>query len=1356
MAVCLSGLTGPAAFDTVGEPATLSQRWRIWKDEFELFVAASGVADPTQQRALLLHSAGPGVREIFRSIPDETKGGTKDYKKAMDSLTDYFQLKKNIPKARQNFLALKPLPGERINNFVTRLSSLAEHCEYGEAKDDMTRDQVLAHIKEKNLKSKLYRIDDLTLSKLLEVVSQYHDQDALVLLPEEQINRVELTNTPINTPMKFQGRCYKCNRTGHMAKDCRCSRDHVCETCGRIGHFAVCCRYRQELNTNSSPKAGQGRTQTPTRRAGMQEKVRAVTQQQDSDEGENNVYYVFSTSARESPETLDLCINDKLTSVIVDSGASCNLMSENVFHSITGGVKALAACDRNVYAYAHSQPLELKGSSKLRVSVPQTNTSTIAEFYIVPGDAATLLGRKTSEMLAVLKVGIDVNSCTTTFEDTQSGDKKATLRAKFPNVFKGLGKLKGYQLRLHQDDSVVPVAQPLRRIPFSRRQKVTDKLKQLEELDVIEKVSGPTSWINPLVVVEKPNGDIRICLDMRQANRAILREKHPVPTVEETLQEISEAKVFSKLDLNMAFHQVELHADSRDITTFAAPDALYRYKRLFFGVNMATEKFQQLIWQILKDCPGAHNLHDDVRVVGRDQKEHDENLDRVMQKFEENGLTLNYDKCVIGAESMTYMGEVLTGDGLQVSKKRVEAIVSAPRPQNQSEVRSFLGSAQFCAKFVPGFSTISSPLWELTCTGKPWRWGTKEEGAFDQIKTLLTNAPVMAYFTQDAKTRLVTDASPVGLGAILEQEQPDGSYRPVYYASRKLSKVEGRYSQFEREALAVRWACQKFYLFLYGIAFEICTDHKPLVTVLSAKSTPPSARIERWLLYLQQFSYVVKHIAGKENPADALSRLPVDPPEDQDAIETREYACSIASEAVPAALTAREVERASEKDPTLQLVREAITSGDWSRLSGTMYKALAEELWVLGQLVLRGNRIIMPESLWKRTVKLAHEGHQGMVRTKARLRQKVWWPQMDKQIEHFIRACHSCQLVGPRSKPEPIRSTSLPEGPWTDIAVDLLEIPEGNHLLVVVDNYSRWPEVILLKKTDAAHVTKAMEGIFQTHGLPVTVRSDNGPPFSSAQFEGFLEYLGIAHQKGTPYWPQSNGEVERCNKTLLKIIRIANLEGRDWKKAVQDFLFHYRATPHTVTGLSPAELLMGRRLHDKLPRVTIPTDRISEAHWQQLLRERDARAKLRQKEYADTKRSAEYSDIEEGDEILLNKSRDNKLSPNFEPVPYTVINKRGSAVIIEDQEGNTKMRNTSHMKKLVQPNLYHETPGEQERSGPPTIEESKTAEPTPPTVPDLDPVLPSEANPNPSPPRPVRTRQAPTWMKDYVCSSACP
>ena len=489
-------------------------------------MTASGIDDPKQQRALLLHLAGPGVREIFRTIPEETKGDDKEYKKAMDSLTDYFKLKKNIPKARQNFLGARPAPGERINNFVTRLSSLSEHCEYGEEKDNMTRDQVLTHIKDKNLSLNYIGPRNLTLSKLLEVVSQYHDKNALILVQtEEDTNRVELVENQNSSVMKFHGRCWNCNKIGHLAKNCRCSRDHVCKSCGRLGHFAVCCRLQPEEASNKNHATSQRITSLQTKGGGRRAKVNAVSQ--------DDAFYVFTTSSGEALETLELRINDKIIDVIVDSGASCNIMSEHAFHSLTGGEAPLAGCNKNVYAYTHPQPLELKGSCMLRVTVPQTKMSAIAEFYVVPGQAATLLGHKTSEMLAILKVGINVNNCTTNTDCAQPLDNKAALRLKFPKAFEGLGKLKGYQLKLHQDDSVPPVAQPLRRIPFSRRQKGTAKLKQLEELDFIENVNGPTSWINPLVAVEKPNGDIRICLDMRQANRAMIREKHPVPTVEE-------------------------------------------------------------------------------------------------------------------------------------------------------------------------------------------------------------------------------------------------------------------------------------------------------------------------------------------------------------------------------------------------------------------------------------------------------------------------------------------------------------------------------------------------------------------------------------------------------------------------------------------------------------------------------------------------------------------------------------------------------------------------------------------------------------------------------------------------------
>jgi len=290
----------------------------------------------------------------------------------MDSLNDYFKLKKNIPKARQNFLGAAPAPGERINNFVTRLSSLTEHCEYGDEKDNLTRDQVLTHIKDKNLKSKLYRSEDLTLAKLLEIVCQYHDKDALILVhPEDQINRVELAEPKqTRSQMKFQSRCWNCNcnKIGHIAKDCRCSRDLVCESCGRLGHFAVCCRYQQEQASNMTRTTSYAKTPLQTRRGGRREKVHAVSHQAKGEESGDDAFYVFTASTSEGLETLELCRNDKLINVIVDSGASCNLMSEHVFHSLTGGKAPLAKCDKNVYAYTHSKPLDLKGSCMLRVS----------------------------------------------------------------------------------------------------------------------------------------------------------------------------------------------------------------------------------------------------------------------------------------------------------------------------------------------------------------------------------------------------------------------------------------------------------------------------------------------------------------------------------------------------------------------------------------------------------------------------------------------------------------------------------------------------------------------------------------------------------------------------------------------------------------------------------------------------------------------------------------------------------------------------------------------------------------------------------------------------------------------------
>ena len=385
MAVSLSGLPGLKPFDAVGEPATFAQRWLTWKEEFELFVIASGISDPTQMRALLLHLAGPKVRDIFKnSIPAATRGEAKDYKKAMDSLSDHFKVRKNAPMARQTFLAAKPTAGETINNFITRLQKLAEHCDYEGERDSQVRDRAISYIQDKNLKAKLYREETPTLSKLIKIVSQYHDKEALILIPESQVNQV-------SSDAKKGGKCWRCDKVGHFAKECRRSRDHKCGKCGNVGHFEVCCHFKQskerESSRSSSRSRGNSRRKQSSGRRGedqqSQRDVRQVSEQVNTGSSANSDdFYVFYTGDADDRNSLKLQIGDKIINVIINSGASCNLMSEEVFDIVTGGSVKLLECNRRVFAYASVEPLQLKGKCDLSVRIPQTKNSLEAEFYV--------------------------------------------------------------------------------------------------------------------------------------------------------------------------------------------------------------------------------------------------------------------------------------------------------------------------------------------------------------------------------------------------------------------------------------------------------------------------------------------------------------------------------------------------------------------------------------------------------------------------------------------------------------------------------------------------------------------------------------------------------------------------------------------------------------------------------------------------------------------------------------------------------------------------------------------------------------------------------------------------------------
>ena len=592
------------------------------------------------------------------------------------------------------------------------------------------------------------------------------------------------------------------------------------------------------------------------------------------------------------------------------------------------------------------------------------------------------------------------------------------------------------------DPEVTPVAQQPRRVPFALREKVTAKVEDLIAKDIVERVDGPTSWVSPVVVAPKSEGDIRLCVDMRKANQAIVRERIPIPTVDEVVENLNGSAVFLKLDLRLGFHQIELDEESRDITTFATHEGLFRYKRLSFGVNSAPEKYQQIIRQVVSDIEGVLNIADDLVVHGKGIEEHDQSLHKVLQRLEEKNLTLNPMKCEFRMDKVVFMGLLLSKYGIGPTEERVRAVLEAAQPTTPTEVRSFLGMVGFSARFIPNFATLPEPLRAISRQGVPFVWGKEQDASFKELKRQPASAPVLAYFDKDAHTRVIADASPVGLGAVLVQEK-NGDSRAVCYASRSLSQVERRYSQTEKEALAWVWACERFNLYLYGLqTFDLVTDHEALKVIYS-RGSKPSALIERWVLRLQPYNYKVCCVKSRDNIADALSRL-TKIPASRNSRYDDEYVRMVALESVPIALKIQEIEKVSADDEELQVVRGCLASGNWESALKS-YVCVRNELTFIGHVILRGTRIVIPEKLRQRVLRLAHEGHQGIVKMKERLRSKVWWPGVDKEAEHKCRECYGCQLVTKETIIPPVKTTRLPERPWQDLALDLLgPLPTGS------------------------------------------------------------------------------------------------------------------------------------------------------------------------------------------------------------------------------------------------------------------------------------------------------------------------
>ena len=1273
-------------------------------DNYLTVINATGNAWPSsRKRAVLLHCLGTEGQKIFYSLPNTGD----NYDAAVTALKAHFTPMTNVVVERHTFRKRAQGPHETVTQYVAALRELASSCEFGDKTDEMLRDQLIQYVTNAHIREKLLLESNLTLDKAITLATQIESaaEQAKCMVgdkPSLQVQAVQKkshrprsqnkSSTPAPTTAatgKSSRTCFRCGSDSHLANAPSCpAAKATCKTCHKKGHFARVCR--------SAPTHQVREVEVP--------EVTVLCIQETvckSDKIKCNV----KIQPTDSPShAMDL---------VVDSASPVSILPSSVFEEHFGESR-LTPPPIRLTTYTKS-PIPVKGC--LSALVTREDVTAAATFFVVE-KGTPLLGLDLMIALNIHIVGGAVVPPPLASAPTAPVMHLSTS----PPL---IGCAKNFVHRVKVDASVPPVRQKLRRLPLSVRDAVTEEVNRLLAAGVIERIDA-SPWVSPIVVTRKKNGGIRMCVDLREPNDAVITDCYPIPHIDELLSTLRGSAVFSTIDLASAYHQVPLHEDSRDLTAFITHDGLFRYCRVPYGLSSAPSAFQKMMATILKGLPGVQNYLDDIIIHGANSTEHDARLKQVLHRLQEAGLHMNAEKCCFNQLSLRFLGHVVSAEGITPDKEHIEAVLNAPPPADAAALRSFLGLVSWYSKFIPNYATEAEPMRACIRKDTDFEWTSEAQKSFQKIKLLLVNSDALALFDPSLHTVVSTDASDYGLGAVLTQFHPGGVERTVAFASRALTTVERKYSTVEKEALGCVWAVEKWRTYLWGRKFTLRTDHQALTTLLTTKGMGRAGmRIARWSARLLTYDYNVIYRPGSDNyTADCLSRLPL--PGDADpALDAEPEMVAYITDAL-SALPITDFEAAAASCPEVSALREQIARG-WPQkvkmLSPDVapYFPIRHELSVENTLVLRGTRLVVPISLRATLVALAHETHQGVVRTKQRLREYYWWPKMDDLVHSTIQSCQPCQSNDKTAmpRPAPLQPVTLPDRPWQKLAMDIVGPFETatwdcRYAITLIDYYSKWPEVAFTANITTKDVTSFLSSVFSKQGNPESIVTDNGKQFTSADFAAFLAERDIVHHRVSVYYPAANGAIERFNRVLKESVQMAITQSVPWKPAITAFLMAYRATPHAATGVSPFQLLYGRRMRTKLTVLPpSPADPVSDEQ----VREKVTRHQLKMKTYTDGKRGACTPSFQEGDSVRVrNPLHVPKAHPKF-GAPQRVKKKVAqSTYLLEDG----RKWNASHL-----------APDRCAAAKPQDI-----------------PASPDSATP--STPKQARVRKKPSWMQEYV------
>lgn len=1004
---------------------------------------------------------------------------------------------------------------------------------------------------------------------------------------------------------------------------------------------------------------------------------------------------------------IEVKIADEWGEVMIDSGAQVNTITLGHWRKICSNYDAqirdvVLNPPESLHNYVGG-PIETKAIFVADIEIENGLRKAEQEtFHVVSKASRGLLGYDTAKRMGLIRIGSNINTV----------DEVSNEFPKIPNL----------QVKLEVDESIVPVRNCNYRIPLALQTTTQKQLDKLEKQGIIERAPANTKWMSKLSSVEKGSGDTkpgkeperRLVINMRAVNEAIKRVNHPMPYLENNLPMLDGAKFFSKLDLSSAFHHIELHPISRDLTAFMTAKGPMRFTRLPFGINAAPEIFQKTMESILinengSPMSGAIVYLDDILIFARNEAELQARTDQVMKLLKANNLTINKEKSEFNKTHVIFLGQEISSTGVKPAVDKLQAIENFRLPKSRSELRSFLGLVTYIGSSVKNLSDKTTLLRELLLKTVRFSWNKEQTAAFEELKLYIKQeVKERGFFQTDAETRLYTDASPTALGAVLvqlqmNQETNEMEKRVIMCVSKSLTETEKRYPQTHKEALAIVWAVEKLHFFLLGRSFIIFTDHEPLEFIFKQKNASDKramTRAEGWALRLSSYNYTLRHVSSGENIADPLSRI-CDQKDKAYSENYENYGLFAIDTSFDALcydwkrikITEESIKAETIIDDECKEIKQAIQNNNWTNWDLKGYRQVASELTIIDEMIRRGTLIVPPKSIRKQVIKAAHVGHAGPSSMKRHIRAHFWWPRMDDEIDQVRQACEVCVLMQKDPAPAPMKRTPMPKRAWDFLALDYysMEDPLSLKILVLQDYHSKYVKVAFVKSTDTKGATEFLAKAFEDDGLPSRLISDNGPPFQGESFIKWCQNRKIKVTKSTPALPRANGMVERFMQSLTRVLKALKTEGNLTetfaRKAVQLLVFMYNRRPHSVTEQTPFKLLKGRESDDIFPVANYPpsTPELEE------IESKVTRKQAKGKSYMDNYMRAKDADVEIGDEVAIKNVSKSKLDPNFKPVWYKVIDKHGTELTLE-QDGKQMKRNANHVVKRPPPIIIESRP----------------------------------------------------------------